>query len=254
MKLKMVISYDGTDFAGFQMQPRQRTVQGVLETAVQELLGPGRISGASRTDAGVHARGQVVCWSGEVCVPSDRLISVLNRRLPRDLRIMQIAFVPNSFDPNSLARAKYYSYTLWRDRKPPWAGAAPYVYEYPGPLSWTHLQAAADLLRGQHDFWAFRAEGSSAKTTVRHIFLSRWTMESGGTVWRYHVGANGFLYHMVRIAVAAMLRAAATKNLSPIVEALAHPREKKVGILAPACGLVLENIAYECRPQGMEGI
>lgn len=245
MLLKMIVSYDGTDFSGFQRQPGQRTVQGVLEESFQGLLGSGAIVGGSRTDSGVHARGQVVTWSGPVPVPLDRVAAVLNRRLPRDIRVGGAEWVADSFHPVRAARAKYYSYTVARGPEPLWPGLARYAYTVRQPLSWTHLNRAAQLLLGAHDFWAFRAEGSTAKTTERRILVSRWSMLEQGAVWRYDVGATGFLYHMVRIAVAAMLLAAETQNLDPVRRALENPREKKVGVLAPARGLTLEHIEYD---------
>ncbi|POB11167.1 MAG: tRNA pseudouridine(38-40) synthase TruA [Sulfobacillus thermosulfidooxidans] len=244
MLMKMIVSYDGTNFAGFQQQPGRRTVQGVLQEVLQDLLGPGLVMGASRTDAGVHARGQVITWQGRVPIPLERLATVINRRLPSDVQVGQCEWVPNEFHPIRSAHAKYYSYTIARGSAPLWPGLTRYAYPVAQPLSWSHLNEAARLLLGHHDFWAFRSEGSSARTTIRHIFLSRWSMLDHGTIWRYDVGANGFLYHMVRILVAAMLYAAEVQDVGPLREALVHPRARKWGGLVPAQGLVLERIVY----------
>lgn len=244
MPLRLRVAYDGTDFAGFQKQPHRRTVQGELERYLRPLMGPGQVWGASRTDAGVHARDQVVIWTGSVPLPHDRVALVLNRRLPPDLSIQTVDWVPESFRPIEDAVAKYYSYRIWQAQTPPWPGTARYVAALEHPLSWTILRVAAQLLVGRHDFWAFRSEGSSAKTTVRHVFLSKWTMEEAGSIWRYDIAADGFLYHMVRRLVGTMVLCAQSRDLSLIHQGLENPYAGKVGWVAPAKGLILEHIDY----------
>ncbi|WP_020376665.1 tRNA pseudouridine(38-40) synthase TruA [Sulfobacillus thermosulfidooxidans] len=247
MYLRLLIAYDGTDFAGFQKQPNRRTVQGELEHHLQHLLGPGTVYGASRTDAGVHARGQVVVWTGRVAIPIEKIVAVMNRRLPSDLVIRHVDWVPETFRPTYDAQAKYYSYRIWRGSSVPWPGTARYVAIIERSLSWVTLNQAARLIVGQHDFWAFRSEGSSAQTTIRHVFLSKWTMEDEGNIWRYDIGADGFLYHMVRRLVGAMILCAERGDISLIYQGLEHPRSAKVGFVAPAKGLILERIDYDNR-------
>lgn len=239
--LALRISYDGTDYHGFQTQSQYITIQSALESHMQALLGPGRIIGASRTDSGVHADEQIVVWTGTSIIPLERLGWVLNRRLPVSIRVQNVAWVPIGWDPRRVVASKFYRYQIWRGPVP--ASWARYVYRVDEPLEWGLLQEAAQLFEGLHDFSGFRSEGSSAKTTHRHVYTSYWEMSQSGRLWVFHVGANGFLYHMVRLMVAAMMDAAKTGSLRAITEALdiptPHNRMKK---LAPACGLTLARI------------
>ncbi len=244
MYLRLLVAYDGTDFSGFQKQPGQRTVQGELERHLSQLLGPGKVKGASRTDAGVHAWGQVVVWTGSVPIPLDKLTTVLNHRLPSDLSVRAVRWVPETFRPIQDAQAKYYSYRVWIADFVPWPGQARYVAVMEQPLSWGILTRAADTIRGRHDFRAFRSEGSSAQTTTRHVFQSRWVMEQHGLIWRYDIGADGFLYRMVRHLVGAMMFCAKTGDLSILYEGLENPHGDKIGLVAPAKGLILKRIDY----------
>lgn len=236
--------YDGTDYHGFQKQAQAPTIQAALEDVLTSLFGPGRVRGASRTDAGVHAEGQVAVWDGAVPLPLSRVALVVNRRLPPAVQIVAADWVPAGWNPQKMAVAKQYSYRIWRaDGSPslPWYRV---THAVPGPMSWRRLNEAAGLFLGTHDFSAFRTEGSSAQTTVRCVWVSRWIMEQGGSIWRYQVVGNGFLYRMVRHMVGAMLKAAEPGgDVLPIADGLAHP-DRKVGALAPACGLTLDWISF----------
>lgn len=243
-ELALVVRYDGTDYHGFQKQPADRTVQGELDRVLGQVLGPGHTVGASRTDAGVHAEGQVVVWRGRAAIPLGRVAVVLNRRLPPAIQVVRAGWVPEGWDPRRHTSDKQYSYRVWRAAVPPSLDLYRMVHWEPGQLAWTRLQEAAGLFVGTHDFRAFRTEGSSAETTVRTIWLSRWTMEQDGQVWRYQVMGSGFLYRMVRHMVGSMLEAALPGGtLEPIRAGLAHP-EVKAGALAPPTGLVLNSIRF----------
>lgn len=241
---RFVVSYDGTDYAGFQPQPQKATVGGVIAGVLEDLLGPGQLVGASRTDAGVHAAGQVVVWRGACPIPLEKVIQVVNRRLPDAIRFHSVKPVADTWDPTRYATAKQYSYRVWRaeEPSPPWW--ARYTLPVQGPMNWARLVEAAQLLEGCHDFWAFRSEGSSAVTTVRRVLSSRWLIEEGGRIWRYQVVATGFLYHMVRIMVGAQLAAAASGDLGPIIQALSVPRAGKIGPPVHAKGLMLDWVRY----------
>ena len=242
--LGLIVRYDGTDYHGFQKQPRHVTVQGVLDAALGELLGAGRSAGASRTDAGVHAAGQVVVWRGLCPIPLDRVAAVINRHLPPAIQIVRAFRAPQGWDPRRAAQAKQYSYRVWRGAEPPLLPWYRMVAEYPGTFSWARLREAAALFQGEHDFRAFRTEGSSAGTTVRTILASGWSSEESGQIWRFTVIGTGFLYRMVRHMVGSMLEAAAPDGgMEAIRQGLAHP-EAKVGALAPASGLTLDWIQF----------
>jgi tRNA pseudouridine38-40 synthase len=238
------IQYDGTGYAGWERQPGRRTVQGEFERVLREVTGiTARTLAASRTDAGVHAGGQVVAWHTEACrIPRDRLPVVINRRLPPSIRVLAVTDGPPAFDPRRAARAKTYSYTLWvapGPVPPEWATRALAV---DGPLSLACLNAASLLFLGRHDFRAFRGEGSSAVTTVRTIYQAHW--EATPPLWRFWITGDGFLYHMVRFLVGSMIEAARSGSDAAIRSALAHPEGPKAAVPAPAHGLRLESVEF----------
>lgn len=240
----LIVRYDGTDYHGFQKQPNAHTIQGELEQALKGLLGPGQVVGASRTDAGVHAAAQVAVWRGPLPLPLERLPDVLNRRLPASVQILRAGWVPAGWDPRRASSAKQYSYRLWRGLAPPPLAWYRYVHWDSRQLSWARIQESAGLFLGTRNFRAFRTEGSSAETTERTIFASRWVIEEGGQIWRYQVIGSGFLYRMVRHMVGSMMEAAAVDGAAAaIVEGLNDP-ERKVGALAPASGLILDWIEF----------
>ena len=245
MALAMTVAYDGSAFSGFQYQPRGATVQGTLEEALWAVTGVcARVQGASRTDAGVHAQGQVAVWRTEaVPVPLDRLAAVLNRRLPPTIRVRDVRTVPASFDPRR-SRAKVYSYRVVAEPPvdPFWVGR---VAVAPTALALGPLNAWAALYVGRHDFGGFRHQGSSAGTTVRQVFASHWVAASPGSPgWVYWVTGDGFLYHMVRLMVGAMWAAASAGCADPIARALEHPEHVGAFQAAPARGLCLEQVWF----------
>ncbi len=246
----MRVSYDGTAFHGFEVQPGLVTVQGTLEARCRELLGAGRIVGVSRTDAGVHALGQVVVWQGPCPLPVARVPEVLNHRLPGDLRVHEARRLPPDFDLRRHVRAKQYSYRLWRGPLPVPLWWARWAVAWTDPLDWATLQQAARAFEGEHDFVRFRSAGSSAQTTVRRIYASRWDLEERGLIWRYQVVGSGFLYRMVRRMVGAMLWAAGHGRLD-VLEAMLQGRGAPAAMaLAPAHGLTLDWIEIDGASHG----
>ncbi|MHB1954904.1 MAG: tRNA pseudouridine(38-40) synthase TruA [Sulfobacillus sp.] len=245
-QIMLRISYDGTDYHGFQSQAHGVTIQSTLESAMSALLGPGRLVGASRTDSGVHAEDQIVAWDGPCPLPLARLGDVLNRRLPVSIRVMAVGLVPDGWDPRRAASAKFYRYQIWRGPVP--GSFARMVHRVDYPLSWSLLQQTAAWFEGVHDFRSFRSSGSSARTTTRNVYTSRWEMAQAGSLWIYRVGANGFLYHMVRLMVGAMLEAAKKGRTDRIRAALENPGAfTQITTIAPAGGLVLERIEWQGR-------
>jgi tRNA pseudouridine38-40 synthase len=238
------LAYDGTDYAGWERQPSQPTVQGELERVLREVTGiTARTLAASRTDAGVHARGQVVAWHTEACrIPVERLPAVINRRLPLAIRVLRADIGPPAFDPRRAARAKTYSYTLWRGGGEPEPDIARRAWAVEAPLSLAELNRLSRRFIGRHDFRAFRGEGSSAVTTVRTVYAAWW--EARPPYWTFWITGDGFLYHMVRFIVGSMIEAARSGSDAAIGEALAHPDGPKVGVPAPARGLCLEAVEW----------
>ncbi len=235
--------YDGTDFYGFQRQEGRPTIQGVLESTLSRHLGHGAIVGAGRTDRGVHAQGQVIVWKGPCAIPLDKVAWVLNQKLPESIRLRDPRVVADDWDPIRSPNWKRYRYRIWREPAVclPWVR---YTTPVPRPLDWDVLCQDASRFLGQHDFRAFRGEGSTAKTTVRTVSVSRWLQEAGGRIWCYEVEADGFLYHMVRMMVAAMLQDAMESGCRRVEDGLLDPTGGKVAAPAAAKGLTLESVHY----------
>jgi tRNA pseudouridine38-40 synthase len=243
MAYRLLLAYDGTAFHGFQRQPRQVTVQGELEGALFRLTGRrAPVVGASRTDAGVHATGQVAVWAPADCrIPPDRLRLALNEALNPRIVVRDCTVVADDFDPRRAARAKTYAYRIWTGGPPP-PEQASFVWWLGAPLSLPALDRLARQFVGVHDFRAFRGEGSSARTTTRRIYAAGWTHAQG--MWTFRVTGNGFLYHMVRMMVGAMVAEVAEGHADLVASGLGHPEGPKVAPPAPAQGLCLERVDY----------
>jgi tRNA pseudouridine38-40 synthase len=245
-RIKIAVSYDGTDFHGWQVQPGLPTVQGVLEAVISGIEGrPVRVAGSGRTDAGVHAVAQVAAFSIENPIPLDNLRRAVNRLLPRDIRVLSVEEAALDFHPRFQAKRKTYEYRIFRgeicspfERR--------YVCHHPYPLATEQMIALASLLEGDHDFAAFAASDERDElelSKVRTIFCSRLTLEGDHLVYR--VTGSGFLKHMVRNIVGVLLevgkgnvdRAALLARLEPGCEIPPGPT-------APARGLFLMSVDY----------
>ncbi|MDZ4828684.1 MAG: tRNA pseudouridine(38-40) synthase TruA [Phycisphaerae bacterium] len=252
-RYKLTIAYDGTDFHGWQRQEPAgkaplRTVQGVLNHAVQIAVGmPLSVVGASRTDSGVHAIGQVAAFTAETRIPIDRLGYAISARLPEDVQVTDASLAPDSFDPIRDAVSKCYRYTiafpLTRPRHPPLFERR-YVCWHIQPLDVALMQAAAQKLVGEHDFAAFAHALHGRESTVRRIHQCVVTSPSPGRV-HIDVAGNGFLYNMVRI-IAGTLAEVGRGRLTPndVANALAARDRSLSGQTFPAQGLCLLWIHY----------
>ena len=274
-RIKLILEYDGTEFHGWQAQPRQagappaRTVQGELERALRELTGLAvPVAGASRTDAGVHALGQVASFdlADPVRVPTARLAEALNGRLPADVSILEAAEAPPDFHARFSARGKEYCYSILekRTREPLWRRTH---WQVRWPLDTRAMQQAAGALVGEHDFAAFAAElaareglrpepaqrGSSTVRQVRRIEvaaapparLGRAEPAKDAREIRIHVEGSGFLYKMVR-AIAGSLVEVGRGARPPewLREVLASRDRRRAGPTAPPQGLCLVHVIY----------
>ncbi len=239
----MLVHYDGSDFSGWQRQPGTRTVQADFEGALGKIMGEEvSVLAAGRTDAGVHALGQVVSFRTRGSVPTERLPFALNANLPGDVQVLTAREVPDEFHATRSALDKTYVYAIWnRPLAGPWLGR--YALVESTRLRVEKMQQAAKYLEGEHDFAAFCARGSAAKTTVRTVKEARITEARGLVTLR--VTANGFLYNMVRIMAGTLLAVGKdTLEVTRVEQALREGRREILGATAPPHGLWLASVNY----------
>ncbi|NOZ13940.1 MAG: tRNA pseudouridine(38-40) synthase TruA [Acidobacteria bacterium] len=243
--IKLVLEYDGTAYAGWQIQPDARTVQGTLQETVKTVMNhPVKINGASRTDAGVHARHQVAAFR----TPSRRPVSVimkgLNALLPDDIRIREISEAPEGFHPRFSALSKTYRYAMFTGRKLP-VFQRLYTAQIRGQIDLSKMEKGAEFFLGTHDFSSFRDSQCSAKTTVREIYESRFNKLQNGHL-EYIISGNRFLHHMVRIIAGTLIWIGRGKIKAEELPALFEKKDRRyAGPTAPAKGLFLENICFK---------
>jgi tRNA pseudouridine38-40 synthase len=239
---KFILAYDGTDFSGFQRQGKTRTVQGVLEKTLREVGWQEKaILFAGRTDAGVHASGQVATCALDWQHSSADLRQALNARLPDDVSILEVSKAEAEFHPRYDASSRKYQYRIYQaDVRHPLRDR--YAWRVWPELHKDRLDRVAALLTGRHDFAAFGRAMKKGGSTIREIFTSCWVVE--GDTLRYEVEANAFLYHMVRRLVYIQVRYAQQGlNDQDIEVGLNHQILLKPG-LAPAHGLTLTQVIY----------
>jgi tRNA pseudouridine38-40 synthase len=242
MQIRLVIEYDGTRYRGWQLQPNEPTLQGTLETALARLLGtPVRVVVAGRTDAGVHAAGQVACFRTDDRVSPETVRRALNALTPDDIAIRSADLVPSTFDPRRSARSRRYAYRLWNRRVP-----SPFWHRYAWhvrpPLDVEAMDAAAARLMGEHDFSSFRAAGCDAAHPVRRVFVSR--MVAAGDLIVYEVEATAFLRHMVRNIVGTLVDVGQNRRDDRFDVLLSGRNRQLAGQTAPAHGLSLVSVNY----------
>jgi len=244
-RVKLVVAYDGTDFRGFATQPHVRTVEGVLRHALERVLhhAPDQLTCAGRTDAGVHAWGQVVSFDTEPGLDPWQLKGALNRMLGPEVVVRECDLVAPGFDARRSAVSRHYRYTvLNRDEADPFR--ARYAWWVPEPLALSALRLAADPFVGEHDFAAFCRRGPEGSTTVRRVLSSRWH-DDGDHVLRYEIVATAFCWQMVR-AIVGTLVAAGRGTLRPgdVTSVISSRDRDRAGALAPPHGLCLMEVGY----------
>ncbi|MCS6919072.1 MAG: tRNA pseudouridine(38-40) synthase TruA [Fimbriimonadales bacterium] len=240
--LRLQVEYDGTAFCGFARQHDVRTVQGVLESVLQATLNePIEVIGASRTDSGVHARGQVVNFCTSRPVPLDRLTEILNRRLPMDLKVLHAREVSERFHARFSAKSRVYRYTIYTGAHPS-VWRLRYAWHYPRPLYLEAMQAALETILGEHDFRPFSVKIPTEKNTVRRLY--RGAVEPTRDGVRIELEANGFLRGMVRLIVGELARVGEGKQS---VDSLRERLETgaQATHMAPAAGLCLMKVKYK---------
>jgi tRNA pseudouridine38-40 synthase len=241
-RIRITLSYDGTDYYGWQVQPGLPTIQGVIESVLAEIESAEvKVEGSGRTDAGVHGLAQVAAFSLENPIPMPNLEKAMNRLLPRDIRVLRAEETHENFHPRFDATAKVYEYRILRA-----AICSPferrYVHHHPYPLNEEKIFEQAKTLEGEHDFTSFAAADDTdtlGRSKVRRIFSSQACRQSNLLVYR--VRGSGFLKHMVRNIVGVLLEA----GKENIVNLDAHLNSHiPPGPTAPARGLFLVNVEY----------
>jgi tRNA pseudouridine38-40 synthase len=247
--LKVTLSYDGADFAGWQVQPETATVQGTLASVIGRITGEKVLpQGSGRTDAGVHALGQVMTFVTESSVPTQNFLKAMNDILPPAIRVLEVAEASPEFHARRSAQAKTYRYRIFRGAIcPPFL--ARYVWHYPYPLDEEAMMRAAALVVGEHDFTSFaavdpeRGREDETASNVRRIFSSLWVRTGEELI--YTVRGSGFLHHMVRNLVGTLILVGrGTLHADDITRILEARSRSAAGPTAPASGLYLVNVEY----------
>jgi len=241
--LRLDICYDGTRYRGWQRLPgKDDTIQGKLESCLSRILEqPIEISGSGRTDAGVHALGQVANFHCESAMPANEILENLRRYLPEDIGIYSCKDVSTRFHARLNAKEKTYCYRIWNSDSP-CVFDRRFVTVMPEPLDVAVMQQAAQLLLGEHDFSAFCGNAKMKKSTVRYI-RSIEILRCGEELQLRFTG-NGFLHNMVRILVGTLVEVGRGERTPESIPALFGGKRAEAGFLAPAQGLCLEEVMY----------
>ena len=244
-RVKLTIAYDGTAYSGFQLQPNGVTIQSVMEDALGRLLQePVRVRAAGRTDAGVHARKQVIDFADSGRRSPGTIVRGGNALLPADIRFLSAEEVPPSFDALRGAKSKEYRYFLYIA---PVASPflARYAWHLDGPIDLRSMRKGLAHIVGRHDFSSFRGQGCTARTTVREVFRAGIEAEAIAGLHSVRVAGSGFLRHMVRNVVGTLVDIGRGKNPPDRVRDLLGLRDRTLaGPNAPPHGLFLWEVAY----------
>ncbi len=253
-KIKLLLEYDGTDYKGWQIQKTGLTIQGILEEKIVKITGKkSGVIGASRTDAGVHALGQVAAFRTETNLPTERIKGALNALLPQNIRIIDVSEVDNSFHPRNDVRRKSYFYIISNQKKP-----SAFVHKYAVTvrqfLDFKSIVEASHILIGRYNFSSFMGAGSNIKDPVREIFsldieklekMNFMTACITGEFLRIRIDADGFLKHMARNIVGTLVEIGRGRIPPHHMEKILKSHDRKLaGPTAPAHGLFLEKIEY----------
>jgi len=253
-KLKLLLEYDGTAYQGWQIQKTGLTIQGILEEKIVKITGSqSSVIGASRTDAGVHALGQVATFRTESNLHPDRIKGALNALLPEEIRVIDASQVDESFHPRHDAQRKIYFYII-SNRRESSAFLHKYVWGVKQPLEIQSMIEASQFLIGKQDFSSFQGTGSDARNQVREIFslkierveeMDFMTAHVGGKFIKIQMEADGFLRHMARNIVGSLVEIGRGRIESHLMEEILESRNRRLaGPTAPAHGLFLERIIY----------
>ena len=252
-RVKLTVAYDGTRYHGWQVQPNADTIEGELNRHLSALLQEEiKVTGASRTDAGVHALGNVAVFDTKARMPAEKISYAMNTRLPEDIRIQESCEVAPDFHPRFCRTVKTYEYRILNRRFPdPTKRLYSFFYYY--PLDVGKMREAAAYLEGEHDFRAFCTMRPGIENTVRTIYSSE--VEKEGDIIVFRVTGNGFIYNMVRIMAGTLIRAGGGVFSPEYIKAILESRDRELaGETARPEGLTLVEIHYpeEDKAAGMQ--
>ncbi len=244
MRIKLIVEYEGTRYAGWQVQENAPSIQGELEQALFRATGERRrIIGAGRTDAGVHALGQCAHFDTQTHIPAEKFSFVLNQLLPPDIRVKDSCPAPEDFHARKSARGKRYRYSIYNGRHNCAIGRQTCAH-VPVPLCEQAMAQAAQYLVGEHDFNAFKAEGSNLVGTVRTVYSLR--VRRAGEMVHLDIEGNGFLYNMVRIIAGTLMDVGKGKYPPERVRQILESRDRRnAGPTAVARGLCMVEVFYD---------
>ena len=242
--IKLLIEYDGTDYSGWQIQPKGPTIQGMIEEKLSVLTGEMiRLIGSGRTDAGAHAFGQVANFKTQSKMDVGSIQRAMNSLLPPDIVIRKVEMVDEKFNARRNARSKVYEYQILN--RPLRSALHPgYAWHIPQRLDLDSMKIAARSLLGEHDFSSFRSVGTPTRTAVRRVIRAEWKKGRDGHI-RFEIEASGFLKQMVRAIVGTLTEVGRGKvSVEEFRKILDAKDRKEAGPTAPARGLFLKEVKY----------
>ena len=242
-RIRLTVAYDGTNYHGWQLQNNGITIEAELNRCLTQLLGEQiQVIGASRTDSGVHALGNIAVFDTETRMPADKVSYALNQRLPEDIRIQKSEEVALDWHPRHCESRKTYEYRIYRGEFP-MPTKRLYSYFTYHPLNVENMRKAAALLVGEHDFKSFCQTGAQVESTVRTLYSLE--IEEQGAELVLRVCGNGFLYNMVRIIAGTLMEAGWGKRQPEEMKAILEAKSRSAaGPTAPACGLTLMKYEF----------
>ena len=242
-RIRLTVAYDGTNYHGWQLQNNGITIEAELNRCLTQLLGEQiQVIGASRTDSGVHALGNIAVFDTETRMPADKVSYALNQRLPEDIRIQKSEEVALDWHPRHCESRKTYEYRIYRGEFP-MPTKRLYSYFTYHPLNVENMRKAAALLVGEHDFKSFCQTGAQVESTVRTLYTVE--IEEQGAEVVIRVCGNGFLYNMVRIIAGTLMEAGWGKRQPEEMKAILEAKSRSAaGPTAPACGLTLMKYEF----------
>ena len=243
-RIKLTVAYDGTNYCGWQVQPNGVSIQSTLQKAIENLLGEKTdVTGASRTDSGVHALGQVAVFDTDKNIPDWKYALAINQRLPKDIVVQKSEEVPLDFHPRYTDVEKTYEYRIL-NRRTQLPKERLYSYFVPKKLNVDKMREAGVYLVGEHDFKSFCSQKTKVLSTVRTIYSLELIEE--GDIVTLRVSGNGFLYNMVRIMVGTLVEVGTGKRTPDQIRCILDGRDRQLaGFTAPPQGLYLKEIYFK---------